>query len=101
MSTLNSGAQISLEEAQNLVKAFQAKFPNEVKSFLIDIDLVKLLVSQPDCSGMRIYFGYDESQKKITPVLIGVNEQNVDLTKGVILDRMTSCPEVCPTNSEL
>lgn len=101
MSVFNAGAVVTLDEAQKLVKAFQAQFPNEIKSSLIDTDLVSRLLSQADCVGLRIYNGYDSVAKRMSPVLVGVNSKNEDLTKGIILDRMRVCPDFCPTASDL
>ena len=101
MSVFNAGAVVPLDEAQKLVKAFQAQFPNEIKSSLIDTDLVSRLLSQADCVGLRIYNGYDSLSKRMSPVLVGVNSKNEDLTKGIILDRMRVCPDFCPIASDL
>lgn len=101
MSIFNAGAVISLEEAQVLVNAFQQKFPSEIKSSLIDADLVLRLLQQNDCAGLRIYNGYDAVAKRLSPVLVGVNSKNEDMTAGIILDRMRPCPDFCPSVSDL
>lgn len=101
MSIFNAGAVISLEEAQVLVNAFQQEFPSAIKSSLIDSDLVLRLLQQKDCAGMRIYNGYDAVAKRLSPVLVGVNSKNEDMTAGIILDRMSPCPTDCPLTSEL
>jgi len=101
MSNFNAGAIISLDEAQLLVKAFQEKFPNEIKSSLIDADLVLQLLKQEDCVGLRIYNGYNSDAKRLSPVLVGVNSKKEDMTWGVILDRSSPCPTDCPITSAL
>lgn len=101
MSVFNAGAVVTLDEAQKLVKAFQAQFPNEIKSSLIDTVLVSRLLSQADCVGLRIYNGYDLVAKRMSPVLVGVNSKKEDMTDGILLDRMVPCPSDCPTSSKL
>lgn len=101
MSIFNAGATISVEEAQKLVKTFQEQFPKEIKASLFDSELILELLKQEGCVGLRIYNGYDTESKRMCPVLVGVNHENHDMTKGIILDRSIPCPDFCAEKSDL
>ena len=91
-SEKKAGAVISLDEAQKLVIAYQEKNPQQPKAFLIDADLIRLLVDQKGCESIRIYNGFDEKAGSETSVIIGVDSNNADMAKGVILDKSVLCP---------
>lgn len=97
----NSGEVISLEEAQDYTKTFQADFPNDLKSFFVGINKLTLILEQPDCIGVRIYNGYSEEDNAKNLVLVGVGPDGEDVTEGVILERLIACPRFCPKNSSL
>lgn len=62
--TPNSGAEISLSEAQKLIQNFQAKFPGEIKASFYGIETLNLILNQEGIIGVRIYYGYDSVAKK-------------------------------------
>ena len=96
-----SGEQITLTEAATLTRAFRAEFPNEIKASFIGADNIMLILDQEDCIGIRIYNGYDETERTMSLVMVGVDSSGVDMTSGVILDRMIKCPTVCDLTSAL
>lgn len=98
--TPNSGAEISLEDAQKLIQNFQAKFPGEIKASFVGIDTLNLILNQDDVMGVRIYYGYDNDSKIISPVLVGVDSTGKDMT-AVLIDRMKQCPPDCDASSPL
>lgn len=81
-----NGAIITLSEANELIANFNTNYPNGVKANLIDADLVKQLLNQKDCVGIRIYNGYNNEEKRITPIFFGVDNNNQDITE-IILDK--------------
>lgn len=97
----NSGEDISLQEAENYTKSYQRDYPNDFKSFFVGINNLNLILEQPDCIGLRIYNGYSENEKVKNLVLVGVGSDGEDLTNGVILERLITCPRWCPKNSPL
>ncbi|BCY28299.1 hypothetical protein [Flavobacterium okayamense] len=96
----NSGAEISLADAQKLIQNFQAKFPGEIKASFVGIDTLNLVLNQEGVMGVRIYYGYDTDAKQISPVLVGVDEEGRDMT-AVILDHFDPCPTECDSSSPL
>lgn len=97
----NSGEVISLNEAQELVRAFQTKFPNDKKAFFVGSNNYQSILSQEGCIGVRIYNAYDEVNSTTNVVLIGVDADGNDLNEGVIVDKSVICPPTCPRISIL
>ncbi len=96
----NSGAEISLADAQKLIQNFQAKFPGEIKASFYGVDTLNLILNQEDCVGIRFYYGYDSEAKKLAAVLIGVDAEGKDIT-AVVVDKGTDCPSECDSSSPL
>lgn len=97
----NTGGEITLAEAQKYVSAFRTKYPNEVKAFFIGKTRVKKILDQENCIGIRIYNGYDADANRLNLVLVGVDDQGKDMTNGVIMDQMKTCPSYCDNTSSL
>jgi hypothetical protein len=90
---VNTGSIITQEEAKALIKAFKAKFPGEVTSSFIGANNVKNILEQKNCIGVRIHNGYDEVNKKISLVLVGVDADEKEiLENGIIYDRIATNP---------
>lgn len=96
----SSGSVITEQEAQTLVEAFRAKFPDEIKASFVGIETLNLILEQKDVMGVRIYYGYDTEAKRISPVLVGVDNDGKDMT-SVFLDEFIPCPSDCDTSSPL
>lgn len=72
-----------------------------------DIDV---LLAQPACEGLRIYFGNDE-HARMHAILVAVNENNEDILpsltaslnpeEDIILELSQRCPDMCPPESPL
>lgn len=97
----NTGEIISLPEAVNFVTAFQVRFPHEARAFFVGSNKITDLLEQPDCIGVRIYNGYDESEQVLNRVLVGVDSFGEDIAKGVIVEKLAPCPTICSANSPL
>lgn len=95
-----SGKQITLQEAQDLIKAFETKFPNQIKASFVGIDTLNLILNQENVMGVRVYYGYDTVAKQISPVLVGVDNDGKDMT-AVLIDRTVNCPVECDVSSPL
>ena len=95
----NSGEIITKEEARIFAKAFKLKYPSEVTSFFIGKTNVEKILMQENCIGIRIYNGYDVATSKMNQVLLGVNSNDEDMSDGIIIERLYTCPPYCPTSS--
>lgn len=97
--TPNSGSIISVTDARNLISTFNNKFPGETISSFIGLNNVNRVLNQPNCIGIRIYNGYDDVNKKLCLVIIGVDNQERDIVaSGIIYDDLLTCPTICPIN---
>ena len=95
----NTGSIISQEQAKTLIDAFAKKFPGQIVSSFIGENNVKQILEQDNCIGLRIYNGYDDAEKKISLVMVGVDAKEQDMLDGnIIYDRMAICPPFCAKN---
>lgn len=97
----NSGEKISLEEAITLVTTFRKDRPNDIKASFVGIETINLILSQPNCIGIRMYNGFDSNAGKLAPVLVGVDASGKDMTAGIIIDKLKPCPDECDPTSPL
>jgi len=90
---------ISLEEATLLTHSYQNSVISlgQTISAKFDSSSISMLLSQPNCTGVRIYLGLNVNDE-ITPVIVGIDANNNDLVNGIILDRGELCPPHCVTS---
>ncbi len=98
-ASMNTQHIITLAEAQTLTHAYQNSqlAINQPISLSIPKSEIESLISQTECSKLRMYFGMNE-QNKLTIVLIAADNNGNDITSGIILDRGDTCPVFCPPN---
>lgn len=99
--TSQSGKVITLEQAIEYTHTYQSEHPEKAKSFFVGLDKLNLILSQNDCIGLRIYLGEDPDSSQSNMVLVGVDSNQEDLTKGTILEELVPCPRICPKTSKL
>lgn len=68
------------------------------------------ILSQPDCAGIRIYFGMDEAMT-VRVIAVATNKDNADILpsaskdgdteEGDIVEQGQGCPNLCPPPSPL
>jgi len=95
----NSGEIITKAEAKIFINAFKNKYPDEVTAFFVGKTNVEKILTQADCVGIRIYNGYDTAASKMNQVLLGVNSKEEDMSDGIIIERLYTCPPYCSTAS--
>lgn len=91
----NSGEQITLVQAQQMVNEFRQRFPEATKGYFAGSNHFDKILQQEDCVGLRIYNGYDKDTDSTNLVIVGVNSNNEDMTKEYILDKTIPCPPYC------
>lgn len=103
---------ITLTEARGMTRSYQQRRTALTEQTLPEHTLpicetfekeqVLKLLSQPDCTGLRAYFGLD-AEDRVKLVLVGVNSKDEDMYQGTdsLLDRAGRCPSVCPPDSPL
>jgi hypothetical protein len=63
-------------------------------------DQVLKLLQQPGCTALRIYHGRGDKNDKAM-VLVGVDADGNDMTKGLMLEIVMPCPPFCDDASPL
>lgn len=97
----SAGAIIELKEAIELTTNYRVEEPNGIKAYLIDASLIKQVLDQAGCVGIRFYNGYNTAQGTVCPLIVGVTSNDEDMTEGIILDRMRQNPPFEGINSLL
>jgi hypothetical protein len=99
------GEAIELELGCKMVKDFSDNFPNETKSYFIGTKIIKAILSQPNCVGIRFYNAINEFGEK-TLVYVGIDENDKIISeftlinsfgelvkeKGIVADRVRTTP---------
>lgn len=97
----NTGTVISLEKAIELTHSYQENNLEKPNSYFVGLDKINELLQQNGCIGVRIYPGLDPLTNKSNMVLVGVDQTGEDLTSGIMLDELVTCPHLCPKGSQL
>ncbi|MBO0360206.1 hypothetical protein J0X19_19750 [Hymenobacter sp. BT186] len=89
------GAQISMQEAIDWTKTYQADHKGQLKAVYFSADVFQTLLKQYGADGIRIYNATDD-QGKDCFVLVGATATG-DLTEGqaLVYDKGQSCPDTC------
>ena len=86
------GAIITLKEAEKFTADYRAEITKgTVISHYFGKVVLEKILAQQDCVGIRMYHGKDENGNK-NLVLVGVTENEDDMTQGLIADRSVICP---------
>jgi hypothetical protein len=90
--------KITLAEAKALMKSrarglstHGGHFPREA---------FESILKQPNCAGIRFYYG-EHPDGSPALILVGIDEQNRDITSGEIVDTHFPCPPFCDDGSAL
>ncbi len=97
----SAGAVVTLAEAIDFTHAYQEQYPDSTKAYLVDVDKLNLITEQKGCISVRIYNGYDTENNTTNLVLVGVDSEGEDMTEGIIIERVFSCPPYCSGKSPL
>jgi hypothetical protein len=57
------GGPISLERAVKWTKAYRESHPNQIRAHFFGINIIKRILSQEKCAGIRIYYAIDNEVK--------------------------------------
>ena len=99
----NEGEQISLAEGAAFTKKYRDNHPGSVHGSFIGKTHLQALLAQPDCKGVRVYLGENESGGTEF-VFVGVDANENDML-DLIIERTVKCPPTCggsnPLNSDI
>ena len=75
--------------------------PSARKALFFGKDALMKVLSQPDCVGIRCYFGRDTAGK-MQLVLVGANAGECDmLDNNLLIEQGLPCPPFCDTSSSV
>ena len=63
-------------------------------------EVIEQILSQNGCAGIRFYFG-TKPDGTLALVLVGVDENEKDMTAGVLVEDHYPCPPFCDATSTL
>lgn len=95
------GGAISLSRGAELTQEYQTNNPNAVKAHLFGNEILKQILDQNGCLGMRMYYGTDPQTGSPELVLVGVDSDGNDMTAGIIADLSLPCPNDCSADNPL
>jgi hypothetical protein len=102
---------IALPIARQWVQNFknQMSSPDEIRAHYFGRDIIDRLLSQPGCTGIRVYYALNDKNVKEV-LIVGVDDKGdnqlpandkLDAQDNVIADISFPCPSVCPGSGEL
>ena len=99
----SEGNTISKAQAEYWTENFRAaNDPGVIKAQYIGGDIIKTILAQTDCVGIRMYNAITSATPgKPQLVIVGVTADGVDMTDGTIADGTIPCPTTCDTTSVL
>ena len=93
------GEEITIEEAAVMTASYRTANPGAVIANYIGKDLIRTILAQEGCMGIRTYHALNtDGSKEI--VLVGCDAEGNDLLK-VIVDRSIPCPNMCAKPNKL
>lgn len=101
----SDGGPIAGATAKQWIDNYQGTHPGELKAVFFGRNVIEQILAQPECIGMRIYFGQNETgEKKL--ILVGskadgkniwdLNSSDVGGGGGTVADEGKPCPPDCP-----
>ena len=63
-------------------------------------EVIDQLLAQKGCAGIRFYFG-TKSDGSLALVLVGIDENEKDMTAGILVEDHYPCPPFCDATSSL
>ena len=93
--------RIPLEAATALSRRFREQTEKSLeRAGAFHADQVRELLAQKGCVALRIYYGR-QSDGRDSPILVGVDAGDRDMTGGILLEFNYPCPPFCDPGSAL
>jgi hypothetical protein len=98
---------IDLNTAKQWVANYRRENPNQTRAHYFGADIVKRILAEHDCSGIRIYYAIDDEGAKQL-LIVGADSKGDNLLPASaaalgggdneIADLSLPCPTYCPDN---
>ncbi|GAB5419153.1 MAG: hypothetical protein Crog4KO_06610 [Crocinitomicaceae bacterium] len=93
------GGQITLAEGADLTSKYRDENPGSTKGHFFGKDILKRILTQEGCMGIRMYYGIDEDGKKEL-VIVGADGNEDDML-DIVADLSMPCPSRCGSPNSL
>lgn len=93
------GGQITLSEGADMTAKYRDNNPNELKGHFFGKDILKQILNQEGCMGIRMYYGIDDDGEKAL-VIVGADTNEDDIT-DLVADISMPCPNRCGSSNPL
>jgi len=100
------GEDIGMELGTQMVKSYQEANPTDVKWYMIGREIIEKILAQPGCVAIKffnainevgqktlVYSGVDADGNAIVEYTLVNNDGCLANQKGIIADRIRTCPE--------
>lgn len=93
--TGNEDHSITIQEAVDLTKNYRDSVGSDiVRAGFFGKATLQNIIDQPDCVGIRFYYGLNAAGVPQI-VLVGADADQNDLVDGVLAERAVPCPPEC------
>ncbi len=97
----DEGSVVTLAEASGWTANYRRTVPaGEIISQFVGRNKLMEILNQDDCMGVRIYYGIGDDGKK-NLILVGAEADENDMVDGIIVERLSPCPPLCPGRNPL
>lgn len=87
--------RIPLDQAADLTRRYRLSVPpGSTIAGMYHRGALDGILAQPGCAGIRFYFGR-QADGELTLVVVGVDQDGIDLVQGDIIDVHYPCPPFC------
>lgn len=93
------GGAITLNEGAALTKEYRSRNSSAVKGRFFGKEILRQLLDQEGCMGIRIYYGQDEDGNSEL-ILVGADASENDIL-DLIADHSVPCPNFCSSANPL
>lgn len=98
--TGDEAEEFPLELAAKWTKNYREKNPKQPLAHFFGEKILKKILKQKDCVGLRIYYALDEKGEKQL-IIVGTDKKENDIYNGVIAERSFMCPPFCGKGNPL
>ncbi len=101
MFTGNEDQRISLEEAAAMTERYRDSVATGLpQGGFFGRDGIETILAQEGCVGIRYYNGINSKGQSVI-ILVGADENEDDMTTGLLLEFAIPCPTQCGVNNAL
>jgi len=98
--TGNEAEKFPLVTATEWTKNYRKANPNGIKAHFFGMNIIKEILAQPTCVGIRCYYALDEKGIQQL-IMVGADSNEDDMYNGIIAEVSYPCPPYCGNGSPL